>query len=307
MNDYVAVIGAANIDLGGQPRYPLVYKDSNPGVISIGFGGVGRNIAHNLCKLGVPVKLFTAVGEDALGKDLLDNCRHLGMDISNVLINKGETSSMYMYINDEEGDMALALAHVKIDSKLTPEYFSTKMDILNNAKFVVIDCNISPEAFEYLTHNCKSPIFVDPVSQAQARKIGNNLGLINTIKPNILESEFLTGMTIRTLEDAKSAARYLIETGIKRVFISMGEKGILAADSNRMELIPACPTEMVCATGAGDSSMAAIIWSLFNGNEDITFAARAANAAASLTIESIDTINPKLSAESVALKIKEVY
>lgn len=307
MNDYVAVIGAANIDIGGQPFRPLAYKDSNCGKISIGFGGVGRNIAHNLCRLGVPVKLFTAVGGDALGKDLLDNCRDLGMDVSNVLVNESEVSSMYMFINDEQGDMALAISHVRIDEDLTPEYFSERMDVINNAKIVIVDCNISEESFRYLAKNCTAPIFVDPVAQDQSAKIGDSIGLIDTIKPNSLEAEFLTGMTIETVADAKAAAVALLDTGIRRVFLSMAEDGIVAASDESIDVVPSCTTDMVCTTGAGDSSMAAIVWSFFNGNEDMTEAAQAANAAASLTIGAVETISPEMSESALISKIKENY
>lgn len=307
MDDYVVVIGAANIDIGGHPKNALIARDSNPGSISIGYGGVGRNIAHNLRMLDVPIKLISTVGEDALGRDLLENCRNLGMDVSDVLIDRNSTSSMYMYINDADGDMALALCHVKIDSLLTPEYFSEKMDTINNAKCVVVDCNLSPEAIEYLTKNCTVPVFVDPVSQTHAHKIGDNLGYIHTIKPNALEAEYLANMTIRTVEDAKAAANSLIETGINRVFLSMDKDGILAADMNHMEMVPCCPTEIVCTTGAGDSSMAAIVWSYYNDVDDIVEVAKAANAVASLTIESVETINPMLNKQSVLNKIMEAY
>lgn len=307
MNDYVAVIGAANIDIGGQPHRRLVYKDSNTGEISIGYGGVGRNIAHNLSLLGVPVKMFTSVGGDALGRDLLANCRELGMDTSNVLIKEDESSSMYIYINDDMGDMALALSHVKIDTSLTPAYLEEKLDIINNAKIVLVDCNISAEAFEYIADHCTAPVFVDPVSQDQARKIGKSLGKINTIKPNILEAEFLTGINIESIDDASSAAAALLDTGIKRVFLSMGEKGILAADESGIVIVPACKTDIVCTTGAGDSSMAAIIWSYFNNECDIISAARAANATASLTIEFVETINSNLSESTLLERIKDNY
>ena len=307
MDDYVVVIGAANIDIGGQPKNDLIARDSNPGSISIGYGGVGRNIAHNLRLLGVPVKLISTVGEDALGRDLLENCRNLGIDVSDVLIDTNATSSMYMYINDAQGDMALALCHVKIDSLLTPEYFADKMQTINNAKCVVVDCNLSPEAFEYLAKNCTAPVFADPVSQTHAHKIGDNLGYIHTIKPNALEAEYLTDMTIRTAADAMSAARALIESGVERVFLSMDKDGILAADKNHMEVVPCCPTEMVCTTGAGDSSMAAIVWSYYNDVDDIVEVAKAANAVASLTIESVETINPLLNKQSIQNKISEAY
>ena len=307
MNDYVAVIGAANIDIGGQPHRKLVYKDSNTGVISIGYGGVGRNIAHNLSLLGVPVKMFTSVGGDPLGRDLLENCKELGMDVSNVLIKEDESSSMYIYINDDIGDMALALSHVKIDTSITPAYIEEKLDIINNAKIVMADCNLSAETIEYIANNCTAPVFVDPVSQDQARKIGDNLRKSDTIKPNTLEAEFLTGINIESMDDAKAAAKALLDTGIKRVFLSMAEKGILAADESGMASIPSCTTDIVCTTGAGDSSMAAIIWSYFNNDCDIVSAARAGNAAASLTIEFVETINANLSPSTLRERIKDKY
>ena len=85
MENYVVVIGAANIDIGGTPVNPLIPADSNPGHISINYGGVGRNIAHNLCNLGVPVKLITAIGGDVLGADMIKYCEEIGMDVSCVL------------------------------------------------------------------------------------------------------------------------------------------------------------------------------------------------------------------------------
>ena len=82
---YVVVIGAANIDIGGTPTNPLIPADSNPGRISINYGGVARNIAHNLCLLGVNVKFITAIGGDVLGADLIKHCEDVGMDTSFVL------------------------------------------------------------------------------------------------------------------------------------------------------------------------------------------------------------------------------
>lgn len=307
MYDYVAIIGAANIDIGGQPFCPLVYKDSNRGEMSIGYGGVARNIAHNLCLLGVPVKMFSSVGGDALGKDMRQHCESLGMDVNNMIVKEDEISSMYMYINDDQGDMALAISHVKLDDDLSPEYFAERMDIINNAKIVLVDCNISAEAFDYLAKHCTAPLFVDPVSQDQAAKIGDNLGLIDTLKPNGLEAEFLTGMTIETIADAEAAAKALLDTGIKRVFLSMDKDGMLAADKDHMALVPSCVKNMVCTTGAGDSTMAAIIWSIFNDNDDIVYAAEAANAAAALTIGVVETINPNMSEASLRETIAANY
>ena len=108
-DQYVAVVGAANIDIGGTPYKPLIPADSNPGEISINYGGVGRNIAHNLAKLGVPVKFITAIGGDVLGADMLSHCDSIGIDVSNALHIPDRTSSMYLYINNTAGDMEMAI------------------------------------------------------------------------------------------------------------------------------------------------------------------------------------------------------
>jgi len=303
MSNFVAVIGAANIDIGGTPKFPLVMKDSNPGKIEVNYGGVGRNIAHNLALLGVKVKLFSVIGGDALGKGMIADCNSLGIDTSEVLITPNETSSMYLYINNDMGDMELALSHVKIDKLLTPEYLESKLEILNSADAVVVDCNLSHEALSYIIENCKAPIYIDPVSQAQARKLEGILSGIDTIKPNRLEAEFLTGMTIRTESDFKAAAEALLDSGIRRIFISMGPEGILAADSENMIIVSQYPAEVRCTTGAGDSATAALLYATLNSasmEDDLSklaYAAKAANAVGAMTIESLSTINPALCPE----------
>ena len=81
MSGCIAVVGAANIDVGGRSFSPLVSGDSNPGVIRSSLGGVGRNIAHNLALLGVPVKLVTALGDDDGARRVRESCRALGIDL----------------------------------------------------------------------------------------------------------------------------------------------------------------------------------------------------------------------------------
>ena len=67
---YVTVIGGVNVDIVGFPNSPLVAQDSNPGTIRVSFGGVGRNIAENIVKLGVPTKLLSAIGDDVFGQQV---------------------------------------------------------------------------------------------------------------------------------------------------------------------------------------------------------------------------------------------
>lgn len=303
---YVVVIGAANIDIGGTPYKPLIPGDSNPGVIKMSYGGVGRNIAHNLALLGVDVELVTAAGDDTLGREMLKRCESIGMDTSLSVIVPDSSSSVYLFINNEEGEMDLALSHVNIMKNITPEYIESIADVINSAAIVIADCNMTQETFLKLKELCKVPLYVDTVSVSQADKIKGHLDGIDTLKPNLLEAEFLTDMIIDSEYDCLEAARALIDQGVRRVFISLGPNGMIAADKDHALMADRYPAEVRCTTGAGDSAMAAIIWSsLKDDGESIAAPVRAANAAASATISVDPTIHPGMSSELIETMIKD--
>ncbi|MBQ3369834.1 MAG: carbohydrate kinase family protein [Mogibacterium sp.] len=303
---YAVVIGAANIDIGGTPYKPLIPGDSNPGVIKMSYGGVARNIAHNLTLLGVDVELVTAAGDDVLGMEMLKKCESIGLDTSLSVVVPGGSSSVYLFINDEKGEMDLALSHVDIVKQITPEYLESISDILNSATVVMADCNLSQEAFIKLKEICRVPLYVDTVSVTHADKIKGHLDGIDTLKPNLLEAEFLTDMIIENEYDCLEAARAIISQGVRRVFISMGPHGILAADKDNAIMVDRYSAHVKSTTGAGDSAMAAIIWSsLKDGDDGLKGPAMAANAAASATISVDPTINPGMSGELIEKIIKD--
>ena len=303
---YAVVIGAANIDIGGTPYKPLIPGDSNPGVIKMSYGGVARNIAHNLTLLGFNVELVTAAGDDTLGMEMLRKCEAIGLDTSLSVVVPGGSSSVYLFINDEKGEMDLALSHVDIVKNITPEYIESISDVINSAEVVVADCNLSQETILKLKDICKVPLYVDTVSVSHADKIKGHLEGIDTIKPNLLEAEFLTDMIIESEYDCLEAARALINQGVRRVFISMGPDGMIAADKDHAILADRYPVTVKSTTGAGDSAMAAIVWSTLNEEGDgLTEPAMAANAAASATISVDPTIHPGMSVDLIKNKIKE--
>ena len=64
----VLVIGAQNIDIFAQSSIEYVLKDSNPSKIHLSFGGVGRNMAENLKRLGNDVHFLTVFADDFFAK-----------------------------------------------------------------------------------------------------------------------------------------------------------------------------------------------------------------------------------------------
>ena len=296
---YVTVVGGMNMDIGGRPYKRLVAKDSNPGAVRMSPGGVGRNIAHNMSLLGLDVRLLTAFGDDVYAQKLAAVCGELGIDISQSPVIPGGHTSTYLFVNDESGDMQLAVSDMDIYDHLTPQVLQSRRQLLDGSQVVVLDTNLPAETVAWVAKNCRAPIFADPVSSAKAEKLRPVLGRLHTLKPNRIEAELLSGVAISDDASLRRAADALLETGLHRVFISLGADGVFAADRSGQVLhLPAPEGNIVSTTGCGDSFMAALAWAYLQGS-DLERSARAGLAASTITMASADTINPAMSEEAL--------
>ena len=300
---YAVVVGGVNVDIGGRAFAPLVAADSNPGTVRLSLGGVGRNIAHNLSLLGTDVHLLTAYGGDLYGERVAASCSELGIDLSRALRIPGGSTSTYLYLADDRGEMALAVSDMEICKRITPGYLSGQLPLLQNAQVVVADANLPEESLEFLADNCGVPLFVDPVSTVKAKKLLPILGKIHTLKPNRLEAELLSGVRIESQKDLERAADVLTDMGVHRMFISLGADGVYAVMGQERLQLKNLPGNMVNTTGCGDAFMAALVWAYLEGM-DLKQTALAGLAAGSIAMESSETINPNLSAHNVKARMK---
>ena len=288
MEKRVAVIGGMNMDIGGAAGGELRLRDSNPGRVSLRPGGVGRNIAHNLRLLGLEVSLVSAVGDDPFGRALTDSCRALGLDLSMTRIRPRERSSTYLYVNDERGDMLAAISDMEITDRISPAFLEPLLERLNAFDALVLDANLSGAALAFLADKLRPPLYADPVSAAKAPRLLPLLPRLAAVKPNLLEAEALTGE-----REPERAARALLEAGVGRVFLSLGEKGILAGEGETLRRLPCPPTRVENTTGAGDAATAALVWAGLQGF-DLERSARAALLAGSLTAACREANTPAL-------------
>ncbi len=300
---YAVVVGGVNVDIGGRSFKPLVEADSNPGAVVTSLGGVGRNIAHNMSLMGIDVRLLSAYGDDINGEKVAASCSELGIDLSHALRVPGATTSTYIYITDNTGEMALALSDMEVCKKITPDYLAANLTLLQNAQVVVADTNVPSESLKFLAENLTVPLFVDTVSTAKAEKVKDILPYVHTLKPNRLEAELLSGVKIESDEDVEKAAEILIEKGLHRVFISMGSKGVFAATEKEKVWHGIIPGKMANTTGCGDSFMAALVWAYLEGM-NLEETAAAGLAAGSIAMESAETINPLMSAQALKERMK---
>lgn len=299
---YAVVVGGVNVDIGGRSFAPLVAEDSNPGQVRMSLGGVGRNIAHNMSLMGVDVRMLTAYGDDAYGQKIAASCSELGIDLSHALRLSDASTSTYLYLTDEKGEMALAVSDMEVCKRITPAYLASNLALLQNAQVVVVDANIPEESLIYLAENCTAPLFCDPVSTTKAEKLRPILHKIHTLKPNRLEAELLSGVKIRSNDDALKAADQLLRMGVHRLFLSLGADGVLAAMGNERLQLQNIPGQMVNTTGCGDAFMAALVWAYLQGS-DLRSTALAGLAAGAVAMESGETINPNMSAAALRARM----
>lgn len=302
----VIIVGGASIDIQGFSRNKLIYRDSNIGSLNISLGGVGRNIGENLVKLGVSTKLISVIGDDIYGKEIFDEANSTGLDMKNSLILKGKDTSTYLSITDERGDMALAISSMDIYDNMNVEFIEKKRDIIEDAKICIVDTNIPKEVIEYMVFNFKNvKFFLDTVSTVKTAKVKDIIGSFNTIKPNKLEVEILTGIKILSNDDLVKSANYLHDKGVNGVFITLGKDGVFYSDGAIRGRIESPNIEIINATGAGDAFVAALAYGYLN-NIDIEETARIGMAASVIALSHKNTINPNMSIEKIKFIMEEI-
>lgn len=267
-NNYVVGIGAANIDIYGKSLIKIRAHYDHPAQIESAVGGVTRNILNNLAKLNVDTKIITAVGNDSNGNVIIDDCNSNNIDANNIIkINDGATG-VFMQVQDENNDMHLALCDMSVLNAITPEYIRSKKNILLNAKLVLIDSSLKEETIEEIINICKEkvPIYIDPISDNYALKIKPYVKDFTAVKPNKSELQNLSGVNIKTDKDLYIACQKLLDKGLEKVFVSLGKDGILYMDrqGNKIKKKLKPVEHMVNASGAGDASIAAIIYGVVN-------------------------------------------
>ncbi len=302
-NPYICVIGGSNIDIEGYPNQKLLLGDSNPGVVKTSLGGVGRNIAENLARLGIETKFLSVVGNDAHGRRVLDHARAIGLDMEDALI-VDEPTSTYLSVLDETRDMHVGIAHMDILNRLDIAYIQQHAEIINNARFCVVDTNL-PDVLEYLVTHYDVPFVLDTVSASKAVKAKHLLGHFHAIKTNKLEAEVLLGIAIDTEKDLQKAGRYFLDQGVQYSFITMGAEGVYYKTRDEEGIITPSPVEMVSATGAGDAFAAGLVYGLCEEKGEAD-AVRFAMGASLMAILSEDTINPDISSHAVEAMIKDI-
>ena len=298
----VFVIGGVNMDISGTPDAELRPGDSNPGRVTLSPGGVGRNIAENLCRLGRWVSLVTMLGGDAYADAIRGDCRNLGIDLSRSFTDPLGRTSTYLCLNERDGDLHAAISDMAICDELTPERLQPVLPDLNRGSFLIADANLPEKTLAWIAENVTIPIAADPVSVAKAPRLRPLLSRLAFLKPNLAEAEILTGLTFRESGSLSRLADALHGLGISRVFLSLGAQGVWADDGREGAMIPCAPGSVVNTTGCGDAFVAAAADACLSGL-GIMECARRGLAAAAICAEDPAPVSSRISKEAIELKL----
>ncbi len=255
----VAVIGALNVDIGGRPSGPLAAGDSIPGRVGVTLGGVGWNIARNCALLGADTSFFSLLGRDEHESAIRAESQRYCVNIDGCRWEDGP-NNRYLYICDENGDVAAAVNDMALCGRMDTAFAARCLDALAGAGAVVTDANLPAATLAYLGENLAAPLVADGVSVGKIGRLKPILHRLHTLKANLQEAEAVTGRT-----GAEDCIRALLDAGVKRVVLSLGPGGVVCGDEAGAFPVPSVHTDVVDATGAGDSMTAALTVGLVRG------------------------------------------
>lgn len=305
---YVLAIGATNVDILGTAQGPLRLGDSNPGRIRTTQGGVARNVAENLARLGIDTHLLSVVGDDAFGHSVLAATRQAGVNTQACWVLPGAATSTYLSVHSSDGDMTVAVNDMEILQRVTPALLAQHANALKLAQAVVLDCNLSEESLGWICHlKGNAPIFVDGVSAVKCLRIKPCLGTVHTLKLNQLEAQTFTGLPCNTLIDMQTITQHLHLQGVQQVVISLGAQGVFWSDKGTGSgKLDALLCTVFNTAGAGDALTAGLVYAYLQ-QWPLHQAASFAQGCAALTLGAPAANHPDLSAAAVTQLLHHIF
>jgi pseudouridine kinase len=290
------------MDIKAHSAGPARMHTSNPGSVSWTPGGVGRNIAENLARLGHRPHLVAAVGDDAVGHELLARTAAAGVNIDYVA-RGAQGTGFYVAVLNNNGELVAGVSDMAATDALHVEQVMSSAQVIARAGIAVIDGNLPLEVARWVVSTSTANggwAVAEPVSVTKARRLASLLHPdlpVFAITPNVEELAALVGgPVVDELPAIAAAAAQLHERGVAHVWISRGTGGSVLSTAGHapacLSAVPA-PGPVVDVTGAGDALTAGFIHGLLLGDDPYD-AACLGHRAAALTVASPYTVRPDL-------------
>jgi len=283
------VVGSANIDLTTfADRFPKPGETIFGQRFDLGFGGKGANqaVAARLC--GADVFMVARVGSDLFGPATIDNFKRLGIDTSHVKQVEGLSSGVAPIFVDPDGQNRILVVKGANDA-LKPADVDRAAEMLKAADCIVLQFEIPLETVYYTVAFARKNGIRCILNPAPGQPVEmRELTGLDYFVPNESEAETITGIAVRSLDDARGCAEKLTRDGIRRVIITLGSKGSLLAGRELSEHLSAFPVRSIDSTGAGDAFIGSFAVFLAEGVPEQE-AVRRANLYAALSTTGVGT------------------
>lgn len=299
----ILVIGASTLDIVGRLNVIPEPGTSTPAKIRPTFGGVARNVAENLARLGQKVSLITVVGPSTFGENLLQQAAAAGVDISAAIHTEEYRTSTYLAVVNPSGQLQFGLDDMRAISTLKPEHIEQNAHLFKDAGMVFVDMNLSPATLRSIFRQArlaKVPVAADATSKKLAPRLIPFLSKLHLVTANMDEASILCdgACQVTGRQSAIQAARHFISKGADYALIQMAQFGVCYAASDISGHIPAMRTSIIDPTGAGDALTATLIFGLVN-QIPLDDAIQLGIAAASLTLRYPGAVVPELTLEKL--------
>jgi pseudouridine kinase len=295
----IVCIGGVVADRVVSLAAPVQTGTSNPGSVVSSPGGVARNIAENLARLGHRPALVSVIGDDTVGTSLVTGVRAVGVDARGIRTVPGEPTAEYIAILAPDGELVLGVAVMAVLDALTEEDVDGAWPARDG--WVVLDCNARAAVLEHAIVRARDALDVRlvivAVSAPKVTRLPADLRGVDILFCTRDEARaWLAGPRGLPPDpeacDADLAAA-LQAAGARRVVLTLGPGGALAADGSATVEVPSEQVTVVDVTGGGDALVAGVVTALAEGAE-LETAVRRGVRLAGLTVAVRGAVRPDL-------------
>jgi ribokinase len=281
----VVILGVFVADLAFRAgRLPAIGETIVGSGFAVGPGGKGSNQAVAAARAGAQVAFCTRLGNDAFGESARATWAAEGITTRAKAVEGVATGAAHIFVDETTGMNAIIVAAGAAGTMEPADVDAIEADIAAAQVFVTQLEQPLPAArrgLELARRHGVTTVF----NPAPAMSLPDDIfPLCDYITPNESETAALTGIAIRTADDARRAADVLLDKGVGTVIVTLGEAGALLHSRDRSLLLPAFQCGPVVDTaGAGDGFTGGFAAALARG-EDAVSATRFGCALAGISV-----------------------